>query len=227
MSRTAAKVPAGSSPDPERVSASSLAKALFELGALRLGDFTLPSGKHSSYDIDLRLVPSYPDVYTTVLAAYVELVDRVVANGFDVIAGVAIAGLTMSSPLAIMLKKPMMYVRKQGESRGLNRLVEGVSAPGSRVLIIDDLVSTGNSMVSATNALRSKGYRVTDTAVLVDRLEGGKKKLAGIGVKLNSFVTIKDLLQALHESKFVKKSQVEAILERTEARGMTTAAGRH
>jgi orotate phosphoribosyltransferase len=220
LSRTSAKKrESGSSdPEPERVSAQSLAKALFEMGALRLGDFTLPSGKRSSYDIDLRLVPSYPDIYTTVLAAYVELVDRVVANDFDVIAGVAIAGLAMSSPLAIMLKKPMMYVRKQGESRGPDRLVEGISPPGSRVLIVDDFVSTGQSLVSATSALRKNGYKVTDTAVLVDRLEGGKKRLGEVGVKLNSFSTISDLLEGLRQSKLVRKSQVEAILRQTEAR---------
>jgi len=187
------------------------------MGALRLGDFILPSGKRSSYDIDLRLVPSYPDIYTTVLAAYVELVERVVANGYDVIAGVAIAGLAMSSPLAIMLKKPMMYVRKHGEGRGPDRLVEGTALPGSRVLIIDDLVSSGQSLVYATSALRKNGYKVTDTAVLVDRLEGGKSRLAEVGVRLNSFASIGDLLQGLQQAKLVKKSQVEAILGHTEA----------
>ena len=225
MSRTPSRFTAGgATPDSERVSAKSLAKALFDMGALRLGDFTLPSGKRSSYDIDLRLVPSYPDIYTTVLAAYVELVDRVVANEFDSIAGVAIAGLAMSSPLAIMLKKPMMYVRKPGEGRGPDRLVEGVSPPGSRVLIIDDLVSTGRSLIAATSALRKKGYKVTDTAVLVDRLEGGASRLAEVGVQLSSFTSISDLLHALYESKLVKKSQVEVILGQTEVRRSTRTA---
>ena len=205
---------------------NSLTKALFEMGALRLGDFTLPNGKRSFYDIDLRLVPSYPDIYTTVLAAYVELVEGLGAGRFDAIAGVATAGVTISSPLAIMLKKPMMYVRKQGESRGQDGLVEGVSAPGSRVLIIDDLVSSGTSMVSAAGALRKKGYRVTDTAVLVDRLEGGKEKLATIGVKLNSYASIENLLQALHRMKLAKKSQVEAILEQARAHRRAQGARR-
>ena len=196
---------------------NSLAKALLEMGALRLGDFTLPNGRRSFYDIDLRLIPSYPDTYTTVLAAFVELVEGVGASKFDTIAGVATAGVTISSPLAIMLKKPMMYVRKQGEGRGQDGLLEGISAPGSRVLIIDDLVSTGTSIVSAAGALRKKGYRVTDAAVLVDRLEGGKENLATIGVNLSSYASIKNLLQALRQMKLAKSSQVKAILEQAGA----------
>lgn len=196
---------------------NSLAKALLEMGALRLGDFTLPNGRRSFYDIDLRLIPSYPDTYTTVLAAFVELVEGVGASKFDTIAGVATAGVTISSPLAIMLKKPMMYVRKQGEGRGQDGLLEGISAPGSRVLIIDDLVSTGTSIVSAAGALRKKGYRVTDAAVLVDRLEGGKENLATIDVNLSSYASIKNLLQALRQMKLAKSSQVKAILEQAGA----------
>lgn len=207
----ARKIRAGSTnPESQRVSVNSLAKAFVEMGAIRFGRFTLPNGRNSSYDLDLRLVPSYPEIYTTVLAAYVELVEGVGSGKFDAIAGVATAGVTVSSPLAIMLKKPMMYVRKHGEARVLDRLVEGVSAPGSRVLIIDDLVSTGASIVYAADALRKKSYRVTNAAVLVDRLEGGKKNLAAVGVSLNSFATINDLLHALHVSNVVKKSRVKA-----------------
>ncbi len=199
----------------EPVSASSLAKALLEMGAIRFGRFTLPNGRRSPYDIDLRLVPSHPDIYTTVLAAYVELAERVGADKFDAIAGVATAGVTISSPLAVMLKMPMMYVRKHGEGRGQGRLVEGISKRGSRVLLIDDLVSSGASVAYSAGALRKEGYKVSDSAVLVDRLEGGKAKLASIGVKLSSFTTIIDLLKALRELKLVKASQVDAALLQT------------
>jgi len=198
----------------ERVSASSLAKALFQMGAIRFGSFTLPNGRRSLYDIDLRLVPSYPEVYTTVLAAYVELMEEAGTGNYDAIAGVATAGVTVSSPLAVMTKKPMMYVRKKGEGRGRGKLVEGVAKRGSRVMIIDDLVSTGASLVYAAGALRKDGYKVNGAAVLVDRREGGRKKLASVGVRLRSFTTISDLLEALRESRLVKKSQVESILRR-------------
>ena len=154
------------------------------------------------------------------LAAHAELVEGIGDGKFDAIAGVATAGVTISSPLAIMLKKPVMYVRKHEEARGL-RLVEGTSKHGSRVLLIDDLVSTGTSMVSAIDALRREGYEVTDAAVLVDRLEGGKAKLEGVGVRLRSFTSIGDMLQALQAMKPAKKDQVGTILKHTEIRGDT------
>jgi len=220
------KKAASTDANPERVSFGSLAKALYDMGALRLGDFTLPNGNHSLYDIDLRLVPSYPDIYTTVLAAYVELVEGVGTDRYDVIAGVATAGVTISSPLAVMLKKPMMYVRKVGESRGQDRFVEGISPPHSRVLIIDDLVSSGRSVVAAAGALRKQGFGVTDAAVLVDRLEGGRESLASAGVKLNAYSSIEQLLRALCEMKLAKQAQVKAILKQAESRRMSLKPNR-
>ena len=202
----------------ERVSASSLAKALFQMGAVRLGSFTLPNGSRSSYDIDLRLVPSHPEVYTTVLAAYVELVEGVGTGNYDAIAGVATAGVTVSSPLAVMTKKPMMYVRKKGESRSPGRAVEGVAKRGARVIIVDDLVSSGGSLVYSAKALRKEGYKVHDAAVLLDRLEGGEAKLGSVGVALHSFTTTRNLLEALRESKLVSRGSVDAILKRIKRR---------
>ncbi|HXW36692.1 MAG TPA: phosphoribosyltransferase family protein [Nitrososphaerales archaeon] len=197
----------------ERVSAKSLAESLFGMGALRLGDFVLPNGKRSPYDLDLRLVPSYPDLYTTVLAAYVELVDGVGSDKFDCIAGVVTAGVTISSPLAVMLKKPMMYVRKPGEGRDTDKFVEGFSRRGARVLVIDDLVSTGASVSAAAAALRRKGFVVTDSVVLVDRLEGGRANLASEGIKLNSYCSIADLLLGLEKSGIIDRSRIKAILD--------------
>jgi len=198
----------------ERVSASSLAKALFEMGAVRFGSFTLPNGRKSSYDIDLRLVPSHPDVYTEVLAAYVELVEGVGTHNYDAIAGVATAGVTVSSPLAVMTKKPMMYVRKKGEVHRPGKPVEGMTKRGSRVIIVDDLVSGGSSLVYSTKMLRKEGYKVTDAAVLLDRLEGGRSNLESVGVRLHSFTTTKELLEAMRDSKLVSRGLVDAILEK-------------
>ncbi len=198
----------------ERVSTGSLAKALFEMGAIRFGSFTLPNGRKSSYDIDLRLVPSHPEVYTEVLAAYVELVEGVGTHNYDAIAGVATAGVTVSSPLAVMTKKPMMYVRKKGESRGPGKPVEGMAKRGSRVILVDDLVSSGGSLVYSVAALRKEGYKVGDAAVLLDRLEGGRSNLERVGVRLHSYTTTKDLLGALRDAKPATKSRVDAILKR-------------
>ena len=190
-----------------------LADVLFRIGALRFGKFTLASGKKSSYYLDLRVVPSSPEAYGLAIEAYKETVASIGEGSFDVVAGVATAGVTISSPLAYLLKKPMVYVRKEEKGYGMGKLVEGAVNPGWKALVIDDLATTGGSIVSAVEALRKSGCVVNDAAVLVDRLEGGKKNLSNIGVKLHSFVEVSQLAEILYQGKKVTKGDYEQVLK--------------
>jgi orotate phosphoribosyltransferase len=190
---------------------SVLAEALFRIGALRFGKFTLSSGKRSSYYLDLRVIPSHPEVYALAIEAYKEIAERVGERNFDILAGVATAGVTISSPLAFLLKKPMVYVRKEEKGHGLGRQVEGATRPGQKALLIDDLVTTGGSIISAVEALRKTGCVVKETAVLVDRLEGGKANLATAGVRLNAYAQITELIEILYQAKMMTKRDYEAV----------------
>ena len=190
-----------------------LADVLLRIGALRFGKFTLASGKKSSYYLDLRVVPSSPEAYGLAIEAYKETVASIGEGSFDVVAGVATAGVTISSPLAYLLKKPMVYVRKEEKGYGMGKLVEGAVNPGWKALVIDDLATTGGSIVSAVEALRKSGCVVNDAAVLVDRLEGGKKNLSNIGVKLHSFVEVSQLAEILYQGKKVTKGDYEQVLK--------------
>ncbi len=198
-------------PEP-LVGRAALAEALFRTGALRFGKFTLSSGKQSSYYLDLRVIPSYPEVYALAIEAYREVADRIGEKAFDVVAGVATAGVTISSPLAFLLKKPMVYVRSEEKGHGLGRQVEGASRPGWRALVVDDLVTTGGSIISAAEALRKGGCVVKEAAVLVDRLEGGKLNLAAAGVRLNACANVNELVEALYQGKRITKRDYEAVV---------------
>lgn len=191
----------------------ALAEALFRIGALRFGKFTLASGRPSSYYLDLRVVPSDPEAYRLEIAAYGTLAEEVGEKNFDVVAGVATAGVTISSPMAYLLKKPMVYVRKEEKGHGLGRLVEGAVRPGWRAIVVDDLVTTGGSVVAAVEALRKAGCVVKEAIVLVDRLEGGKESLAAVGVRLRSFADIKGLVETLYREKRVTKGDYQAVLK--------------
>lgn len=190
----------------------ALAHWLFTIGALRFGKFTLSSGKPSSYYLDLRVVPSYPEAYWIAIAAYRRMISEIGEKNFDVIAGVATAGVTLSSPLAYLLKKPMVYVRREEKGHGLGRMVEGAVSPGSRALLVDDLVTTGGSVIAAVEALRKSGCVVKDAAVLVDRLEGGSANLRRAGVQLHAFARVTELVEALYQGKKMTKGNYEAVL---------------
>jgi orotate phosphoribosyltransferase len=203
----------------EKVSGrAALSDALFRIGALRFGKFTLASGKSSSYYLDLRVVPSDPEAYGLAVSAYEAMVKEIGERNFDVVAGVATAGVTISSPLAYVMKKPMVYVRSEEKGHGLGKRVEGAVKPGWRALVIDDLVTTGGSIISAVEALRASGCVVKDTAVLVDRLEGGRSNLEAAGVKLHAFTDIKDLVETLHSMKRVTKADLQSVMKQMEAR---------
>lgn len=197
------------SPTPTK---STLAKALLDIGALRFGRFTLASGKKTTYYLDVRIIPSFPDVYSLVIDAYRAAAMGVGEATFDVVAGVATAGVTMSSPLAFVMKKPMLYVRKEDKGHGLGKLVEGTARRGSKVLVLDDVATTGGSIVSAAEALRREGFVVERALVLVDRLEGGSEKLSSAGVKLVSVADVKELAEELYKSKLVRREDYDAIL---------------
>lgn len=189
----------------------TIAEALFNIGALKFGKFTLASGRTSSYYLDLRMIPSFPEAYALVVSAYEDVAERIGVGNFDVIAGVATAGITFSSPLAFLLKKPMVYVRKEEKGHGLGKAVEGALAPGKKVLVIDDLVTSGGSIISAVEPLRKAGCVVGDAAVLVDRLEGGKSNLESAGVRLSAFAEIMELAEVLRSNERVSKEDFEAV----------------
>jgi orotate phosphoribosyltransferase len=206
-------VPSEDAASQPPVSKAVLASALFRIGSLRFGRFTLSSGKTSAYYLDLRMVPSFPEVYSLVVSAYREMVLSLGESKFDLIAGVATAGVAFSSPLAFLLKKPMVYVRREEKGHGLGRLVEGAVRPGLKALVVDDLATTGGSLISAVEALRREAVTVSHAAVLVDRLEGGSDSLRDVGVKLRSYASVTELVDSVYGAGKMTKKDYESVMK--------------
>jgi orotate phosphoribosyltransferase len=189
-----------------------LAMVLVKVRALQIGTFTLASGKLSSYYIDLRAVPSFPGAYRYVIDAYMALLkNQVGKDKFEVIAGVPTAGLAFSSPVALALEKPMIYVRKEEKDYGRKKRIEGSLALGSDVLVMDDLITTGHSVLGAVDAIREEGGEVKHVAVLIDRLEGGRANLKKAGVTLHSLTDIMELVKTLHQKDEISDEAMKAI----------------
>jgi orotate phosphoribosyltransferase len=196
-----------------------LAMVLVKVKAIQFGTFTLASGRISSYYIDLRTIPSYPGAYRTLTNAYGEYLRHEFKEGsYDAIAGIPTAGLTLSSPLALMLEKPMIYVRKDEKDHGRNKLVEGVTRPGWKVLVVDDVVTTGGSVLSAIEAIRSEGCEVDRASVVIDRLEGGTAALKKEGVRLHAMTDIIELVNILRSKALLSAEEANAVSSQVKRR---------
>ena len=194
-----------------------LCRILNRIGAIRFGTFRLTSGRVSPYYIDLRLVPSFPDTFHAVCSLYQQLIEEDVGTeNFDRVAGIPTAGLPFASVIAYKLRKPLLYVRKGVKLHGRERRVEGALTPGDRVLLIDDLITTGLSMRRAALAVRAEGGVVEDAVVLLDREEGGRRRLREEGITLHCLLRISEVAKKLYEMGAITREQREIILRQVE-----------
>ncbi|HLN44872.1 MAG TPA: orotate phosphoribosyltransferase [Candidatus Sulfotelmatobacter sp.] len=191
---------------------AEMAKILIKIDALKFGIFKLTSGKNSPYYIDLRIVPSFPDAFTEICDFYSEqITNQIGIKNFDRIAGVPIAGMPFASQIAYNLKKPFLYVRKGQRRHGRQRRVEGILVSGDRVLLIDDLVTTGLSLRKAADAIRAEGGVVTQAVAFLDREEGGREKLAKEGIQLHSLLKIDEVAKILYETDAIDEESYKTI----------------
>jgi len=191
-----------------------ICKILNKIGALQFGAFKLTSGKISPYYIDLRIVPSFPDAFQRICNFYVDFMKHEIdVMNFERIAGIPVAGVPFASLVAYNLKKPFLYIRKGVRLHGRQRRIEGILAPGDRVLIIDDLITTGLSLKKAAKAITAEGGVVTDSVVLLDREEGGKEKLEKSGIRLHALLNISEIANSLYEIGAIDKEQLKTILK--------------
>ena len=192
---------------------TELSQILNRIGALKFGSFKLTSGKISPYYLDLRIVPSFPDAFKRICDLYIELIlGEIGADSFDRIVGIPTAGMSFGSIVAYQLKKAFVYVRTAEREHGRGRRVEGILLPGDRVLLIDDLITKGGSILKAADAVRAEGGVVADVMVLMDREENGENSLANQGIKLHCVLKISEFAKKLHEIEAITEKQLNIIL---------------
>lgn len=185
---------------------------LHQKGIIKFGDFTLASGKKSSYYVDLRLIPSYPHQFRTMIK-YLQnnIVESIGLNSFDSLVSVPTGGLIIASALAIEIVKPLIYVRSKPKDYGTSKSVEGQIYEGMKVVMIDDVATTGGSVVNAIKSLKEANITIEDAYVIVNRMEGADEALKELGVRLHSITNVMQITQALHEQKLVDEGILEKV----------------
>ena len=197
-------------PEPGDTTRRELAKALFQAGCVQFGNFTLASGIQSPIYIDLRRAISYPDLFKLMVRAYMDVLTGL---HFDHIASVPYAALPLGAVVASSLMASLIYPRKEAKDHGTTRKVEGSYLHGERAVLLEDVVTSGGSVVSAAETLREAGLTVSDAVVLVDRQQGGHALLEAAGLRIQSVMGIDDLLDELRTAALIDQSTFVEVKE--------------
>jgi orotate phosphoribosyltransferase len=188
-----------------------LCDILLRTGSLRFGTFKLASGILSPYYIDLRLIPSDPEAFRRVIGFYTTALGTTLVKRVQRLAGIPTAGIAYAAVLAFNLSKPFLYVRKEEKEHGRGRRIEGILQPADKVLVLDDVVTTGKNLVEAVEAIRAEGGVVEDALVLLDRQQGGDANLGKVGVRLHAFATMKQIADRLNARGMIDEEQLNEI----------------
>jgi uridine monophosphate synthetase len=187
----------------------TLIHKLHEIGAIKFGHFTLKSGVVSPVYIDLRLTVSYPKL----LVAIAEMMYAAVHHPYDLLCGVPYAALPFATAISIQHTIPMILKRKEKKEYGTGQLIEGVFHAGQRCLLIEDVITSGQSLFETIDPLVQEGLIVEDLVVLVDREQGGRKHLEKKGYRVHCICTIIQIIEELKKTKKITDEMAASVKE--------------
>src|SRR3989338_11058031 len=186
----------------------NLTQRLFDIGAIKFGEFKLKSGIMSPIYIDLRITVSYPEVLKMVAEAMWQKVNDI---KFDLICGVPYTALPIATVMSVEHNIPMVMRRKEVKEYGLKKAIEGNFQPDQNVLVVEDLVTSGSSVFETIAPLEHEGLKVTDIVVLIDREQGGRQHISKKGYNLHSVFTISEMLTVLEAEGKLNDAMVQNV----------------
>lgn len=157
--------------------------------AVLQGEFTLRSGKKSRYYIDKYRFETQPDV----LSALGKLFAQKVTPEVDRIAGPELGAVCLAAATAIEANKPFVMVRKAAKEYGTTKKIEGELKAGEKVLLVEDILTTGGAVLEAAKSLTEAGAIIVGIVGVIDRLEGARHNIESAGFKMDALFTVADL----------------------------------
>ncbi len=187
--------------------AANLAQSLYQIGAIQFGEFTLKSGQTSTIYINLRVIISHPHLLREIAEAMWE---KVSGSQFELVCGVPYTALPIATCMSLDHNIPMVMRRKEKKDYGTKQLIEGQFKPGQHCLIIEDVITTGGSIIETAADLQEAGLEVRDLVVLIDREQGGRQNLEK-NYHVHSILTISSILETLLQSAKISANERQII----------------
>ena len=182
----------------------------YELGIIKFGRFTLKSGIESPFYVDLRPLASDPKILKK-LANY--LLDMLPLDNFDLICGVPYAALPMATAMSLESYLPLIIKRKEAKKYGTAKMIEGIYTKGQNCLLVEDVITSGASLLETIPDIEEEGITVSDIVVVLDRQQGGKERLEKRGYRVHTLFTISEICGWLKEEGHLADDEILRIRE--------------
>ncbi|XP_028036065.1 uridine 5'-monophosphate synthase-like [Bombyx mandarina] len=187
-----------------------LAVQLFDAGAVRLEDIEAKVGRRTPIYFDLRVIVSHPKLMVAVSHQLEKLIKDV---HHDMICGVPYAALPLAVVISINTDRPMIMKRKETKLYATKKLLEGVYEKNQTCLVVEDVVTSGGSLLETVETLRKEGLIVTHAVIVLEREQGGASVLEANGITVKSLFTLTNLVRMLHKAGRIDNDTVELIFD--------------
>lgn len=199
--------------EEKRYLMKQISLSLIRNNALRIGDYVLHSGKKSPYYVDLRQSISNPIAMDWIGNSLARMVINEIGKAkVDKIMGVPTAGVPFATLVSQKLAIPMLYYRKERKEHGVRKKIEGDMERNDRIVMIDDLITTGQSIIDAAEAARDQGGIVSELVVLLDREQGGQDYIRNCNIEPHVLFDISEAFGWLKEVKLLDSNDYEVIM---------------
>ena len=194
--------------------AKEVAKSLLDIKAVSLSPqdpFTWASGIRSPIYCDNRITMSYPAVRKQIAQGLADLIKEKYPDA-EVIAGTATAGIPHAAWIADILGLPMVYIRSKAKDHGTGRKIEGKISEGQKMVVVEDLISTGGSVIEASKAAELEGANVLGSvAIFTYELAKGTKNFADAGLAIDTLSNYSTLLEVAHETSYITEAEMDLL----------------
>lgn len=177
----------------------------YELGIIKFGEFTLKSGILSPFYVDLRPLASSPELLSELSQLLLAMLKDC---RHELICGVPYAALPMATAMSLESKVPLIIKRKESKNYGTKKMLEGIFTEGQRCVLVEDVITSGKSLLETIEEVEKEGLKVKDIVVVLDRQQGGKELLENKGYNVHTLFSIENVIDILYNHEFLNHSKV-------------------